>query len=55
MGGYIYKFSPSHIEMKEFIEANQSHIQSAYLRIASPGIKNAWQFSKNDEPDHKQC
>ena len=24
MGGYIYKFSPSHIEMKEFIKANQS-------------------------------
>ena len=47
MGGYIYKFSPSHIEMKEFIEANQNHVQSAYLRIASPGIKNAWQFSKN--------
>lgn len=47
MGGYIYKFSPSHIEMKEFIEANQNQVQSAYLRIASPGIKNAWQFSKN--------
>ena len=47
MGGYIYKFSPSHIEMREFIEANQDHVQNAYLRIASPGIKNAWQFSKN--------
>ncbi len=47
MGGYIYKFSPSHIEMKEFIDANRSQIDKAYFRIASPGIKNAWQFSKN--------
>ncbi|GIS07840.1 MAG: hypothetical protein CM15mP111_4550 [Hyphomicrobiales bacterium] len=46
MGGYIYKFSPSHIEMREFIEANQSHIQSAYLRIASPGLKTHGNFQK---------
>ena len=48
MGGYIYKFSPSHIEMKEFIEANQGHVDNAYFRIASPGATNAWQFSKNE-------
>ena len=47
MGGYIYKFSPSHIEMKEFIKANQSKVQSAYLRIASPGIKTHGNFQKN--------
>tara|TARA_Y100000591_G_C21842319_1_gene706485 strand:+ start:1418 stop:2377 length:960 start_codon:yes stop_codon:yes gene_type:complete len=47
MGGYIYKFSPSHIKMKEFIEANQSRVTKAYFRIASPGIQSGWQYSKN--------
>lgn len=45
MGGYIYKFSPAYISLRETIHQKKIDINKAYLRVASPGSDAPWQHS----------
>lgn len=48
MGGYIYKFSPAYHSLRETIHQKKIDINSAYLRVASPGSDAPWQYSMLD-------